>query len=259
MRYKMNNSQFIGIDANEKIWRFIDFTEYVDLLDKSSLFFTRSDRFDDPFEGCYPKTTLRLEQDRLKSNGRSMMEIEDNISKRKHKMQLSRLNTFLNSWHINEYESAAMWNLYSSTARGIAIQSTVGKLKDSLNKNKDYDIIFGRVKYIDYNNENLQFDDDLMRFLYKRKAFEFEQELRAITQYNNVKMQNENNRQLSELEFLPQYDGIYIPVQLDTLIENIITSPSAPEWFVNLVKSVTGKYNITKKVLTSELSEEPIM
>jgi hypothetical protein len=37
----------------------------------------------------------------------------------------------INGWHYNEYESAAMWDLYSQANAGIAIQSTYRKLRDS--------------------------------------------------------------------------------------------------------------------------------
>jgi hypothetical protein len=38
-----------------KIWRFIDFTKFVSLIDKSALFFPRIDRLGDKFEGSIPK------------------------------------------------------------------------------------------------------------------------------------------------------------------------------------------------------------
>ena len=44
-------------------------------------------------------------------------------------------NRFLvNSWHMNEYESAVMWDIYSTRDFGIAIQSTIKRLCDSLEK-----------------------------------------------------------------------------------------------------------------------------
>ncbi len=38
-------------ENNPKIWRYMDFTKFMDMLDKESIFFTRSDKFDDKFEG----------------------------------------------------------------------------------------------------------------------------------------------------------------------------------------------------------------
>ena len=47
-------------NENTKIWRYLDFTKFVSLLDKSALFFTRADRLNDPFEGSYSKVNIQL-------------------------------------------------------------------------------------------------------------------------------------------------------------------------------------------------------
>lgn len=41
-------------DEHTTIWRYMDFTKFVSLLDKKTLYFTRSDKFDDKFEGATP-------------------------------------------------------------------------------------------------------------------------------------------------------------------------------------------------------------
>ena len=52
---------FVQPDNKEiKIWRDINFTKLVSMLVSGSLYFTRSDRFDDPFEGSYPKQNVNL-------------------------------------------------------------------------------------------------------------------------------------------------------------------------------------------------------
>ena len=33
------------------LWRYMDFTKFVSLLDRSALFFARADKLNDPFEG----------------------------------------------------------------------------------------------------------------------------------------------------------------------------------------------------------------
>ena len=37
-----------------KVWRYMDFTKLISLIDSQCLFFTRADKFDDPFEGSWP-------------------------------------------------------------------------------------------------------------------------------------------------------------------------------------------------------------
>lgn len=39
-------------DKNVKIWRYMDFTKFVSLLETESLFLSRVDKFEDPYEGA---------------------------------------------------------------------------------------------------------------------------------------------------------------------------------------------------------------
>ena len=47
-------------DENAKIWRYMDFTKFVNLLDTSKLFFPRADKLGDPFEGSFPRGNVML-------------------------------------------------------------------------------------------------------------------------------------------------------------------------------------------------------
>ena len=47
-------------NENIKIWRYMDFTKFVSLISSKSVFFCRSDLFEDPFEGSYSKANLKL-------------------------------------------------------------------------------------------------------------------------------------------------------------------------------------------------------
>jgi hypothetical protein len=40
------------------IWRYLDFTKFVEMVSSKSLFFSRADKFQDPFEGSLLKKTL---------------------------------------------------------------------------------------------------------------------------------------------------------------------------------------------------------
>lgn len=39
---------------------------------------------------------------------------------------------YISCWHMNEYESAAMWKLYAKSSDAIAIQTTFQKLCESI-------------------------------------------------------------------------------------------------------------------------------
>jgi len=50
-------------NPSARIWRYMDFTKYVSLLDTGSLYFARSDKLEDPFEGSIARANLRLRPD----------------------------------------------------------------------------------------------------------------------------------------------------------------------------------------------------
>lgn len=45
-------------DPDVNIWRYMDFTKFVSILDAGALWFTRADRFLDQFEGSSPKINI---------------------------------------------------------------------------------------------------------------------------------------------------------------------------------------------------------
>jgi len=248
--YKKHKAFDTPEDENAKIWRYIDFTKYVSLLDKSALYFPRVDELGDPFEGSYSKVnvdqrlTLFYESENLTDKP-----LPPEVLSNFHKFY-KRFIT-INCWYLNEYESAAMWKLHLKSNGGIAIQSTFKCLKDCL-KDKEHDIYIGKVNYIDYEKDLLPEDNKFYRFLHKRKAFEHERELRAIIDDfpSNVEEYDPSDPLWSE--------GLYVPVDLDILIENIYLAPTSPKWLFDLVESVTEKYGLNKDVLQSSLDDKPV-
>ena len=236
-------------DEDTRIWRYMDFTKFVSLLDKQALFFARADMLPDPFEGSYSKANIRLRPIIYKDIPRK---IQRQLSVF---MKDLRKFTIINSWHMNEYESAAMWKLYLKTDEGIAIQSTFKRLTRSFNKNMGndgYTVYIGKVKYIDYETEWLPEGNTFYPFLRKRRSFKHEQELRAIIQKVPVKGDKMDLKQ----EIFDK--GAYVPVDLNTLIERIFVSPTAPKWFNGLVESIVSKYNLKKKIMQSSLADGPV-
>ncbi len=166
---------------------------------------------------------------------------------------------------MNDFESAAMWNLYLKSNVGVAIQSTFKRLKESFLNHTEPTVYIGTVNYINYETERTKIkfvsfetkantpESYLFRsFLLKRKSFEHERELRAIIH----KFPTKDNKIDYTQE--PFNDGAYIRVNLNTLIEKIFVSPTAPKWFNDLVNSIIKKYNLKKEVIKSSLAEGPV-
>src|SRR5579885_861214 len=90
------------------IWRYMSMSKFLSLLISRSLYLTQCDRLEDPFEGTLPRNSTPDER--------------RDAAKMRHMM-------YVNCWYMNEHESAAMWKLYSAAGDGIAVQSTIGRLK----------------------------------------------------------------------------------------------------------------------------------
>jgi len=248
-------------DENAKIWRYMDFTKFVSLLDKQALFFCRADKLGDPFEGSYTqenieRRSVRYKQ-RLDSLPTQLQPFRDVIERdqRDHSefLKMLRKHVYVNCWHKNDYESAAMWRLYLNSNEGIAIQSTFNRLRQCF-KEKMPDTYIGMVQYIDYKNDTISEQNLFYPYLYKRKSFEHEQELRAVIININFMQTREGPLDISEPAF---EDGTNVSVDLDLLIDKIYLAPASPEWLLDLVKSITNKYGLDNKVFQSDLDSEP--
>ncbi len=234
-----------------KVWRYMDFTKLVSLIDSRRLYFTRADKFEDPFEGSFPKINVAAREfvpDDIPPEGREkfleMMRSEGEINK-----HWPRYHA-INCWNMNEHESAAMWKLNLKSDEGIAIQSTYAKLKRSLTD--DAKIFLGKVRYIDYDTESIDPGNVLSPFVHKRKSFEHEQEIRALL--------SKWPTGESGIDFTQETieHGLQVKVDIETLIERIYVAPSAPAWFTDLVKAVVIRYGYSFEVVHSKLNENPV-
>lgn len=159
---------------NANIWRYMDFTKFASLLDKQALFFVRADKLGDPFEGSYSKANISHRQQKFEDRAGS-----NHLQFWSDQCRQMLKSVAFSCWHINRYESAAMWKLYLKSNEGIAIRSNFGRLRDSFSKKEKHDIYIGEVHYIDYEREDMPLHS-ISPFIHKRKSFEHERELRAI-------------------------------------------------------------------------------
>jgi hypothetical protein len=223
------------------IWQYMDFTELVSMLDRGELFFVRIDKVDDPYEGTVPQFNLRerMATYRAQYPDRTEDRTEEQLQKSfddidHHADELIRQGKVLiNCWHMNEFESAAMWDLYAKS--GIAIKTTFKKLKDSLDKGTPELIKFGLVEYTDFTSEWMAEDNLCPRFFLKRKSFEHEKELRAVLQLElegptvmvrDGKRYVEDVRDTSDPKQKTER-GRYVTADIHTLISEIYIAPRA--------------------------------
>lgn len=254
-------------NSNAKIWRYMDFTKFISTLEKSALYFSRLDKLSkfDPFEGYYTHEDIRTEDtpfDQLLPSLKKEIKTEEvyRILQNSYKadrdsVKKNRATTFVNSWHVQEYESAAMWKLYLKSDEGVAIQSTYRLLTESFQNYKEYEIHIGLINYIDYERDGVPKGNILSPFMYKRKSFEHEKELRALIW---TPQHGRNDMINPEHNIYKNVSGLNVPVDLDVLIEKIHLAPSAPDWILELVKAVTKRYGLVKEVVRSSLDATPL-
>lgn len=254
----------------------MDLSKLLDLLQRDSLYFSRSDLLGDPFEGSIPlpnhltgNTHIAIlhqlqellandsgTEDEKKERRQLIEEIREKfpmvkafgdtplneIAKlfgdlSKIRVAFSR-QIFVSCWHINEFESAAMWRLYSLSSESVCIQSTYSNLASQLPDKA----MVGLVQYIDYNSTPIDAGNLLTPFIHKRQSFNHEHEVRALIW--DTKRQNEL--------------GLRIGVNVPELVERILVNLSSPPWYKEVVENVVRKYGVACPVVQSALSASPL-
>jgi hypothetical protein len=142
----------------------------------------------------------------------------------------------------DRYESFAMWQIFTQKSEGLAIQSTVGRIQEALNLDKTFEQHIGEVNYIDYKKEYIPFDNAFFPFLFKRKSFQYEREIRIISDVTSFDLKIDN--------------GLKIDVDINHLIEKIYIHPKSENWYKNLVIELVQRLGFDFKIEKSDLESD---
>ena len=232
------------------LWRYMDFTKYVSLLEKQALYFARADKLGDPFEGSYSKVNESLRPLFMQRALGEKKIPEGTLENLAVGLKRIRQSTLINCWHQSPYESAAMWKLYAREEDGLAVKTDFNSFKTSFTCSQS--IYIGSVSYVDYNSHFIPESNTFFPYLHKRKSFEHEHEVRAI----NSRDPNQDDEVSMQL-YHDLISGAYYEVDLSLLIQQVVIAPFAPDWFLELVKSVTTRYNFNFPVVKSTQADDP--
>jgi len=225
------NPQFKPPDnENAKIWRYMSFDRYKDMLSNSCLYFCEGNKLkqNDPYEGSYLSFELLK-----KVSEKDAVEFAN-------KMKSCGPPIRINCWHLNEFESVAMWKIYG---KAVAVQSTYKRLIKALKK-CPCAVRIGKVLYIVPGKESFKTvgpETVFVPWLHKHRGFEYEREIRAV---------------IWETGDMPVFsDGsVLAPVDLVALIEAVYVSPIISSDVKEKVKKTNKAYSIVAPVFQSELS-----
>lgn len=237
---------------DEQIWQFLEFSQFVDMLDRKTLFFARLDTLEDPFAGSgddsaralrtLPDEVMRLAE-QSSAPPRKMGKLERWWARKTQESERDNLvNTIRNyqppsliwacCWHAADPEQMMpLWKTYRALGKQVAVCTTVGKLRAALSAAPEASISVDTVRYVDPESLT-RMTDPVEKALAKSKTLAFEREVRAIL----TRRADNANGCFGR--------GCGVAVDVGGLMTGVAVSPAAEVWLRDLVSRVMRSYGI---------------
>jgi hypothetical protein len=171
-----------------------------------------------------------------------------------------------------------MWAQYATSGQGIAVTSSYARIVDAL-ASAPQRVFLGLVKYLDWDKDIVN-NSSVLPFS-KRVSFSHESELRIVHWDSEVpervnalcqKLSNHTmdhlyrristpiNWDLIENEacMVAYKSGMYIPIDIESLIDQVYVAPTSPDWFLEVVQSVCEKFSLVRTPRRSDLLSSPM-
>lgn len=238
-------------DENLKLWRYMDLSKYLDLIQSRTLYFSRIDRLGDPFEGSSTTATAEAVRQQVLGSGMPPEDLNRLFSNLATVNKMALNENFVSCWHGANYESAAMWKLYSQSVDAVAIQSLYSRLASELPDCA----CMGCVEYLDYDSAVISQLNMFTKMMRKRRSFEHEREIRAVIWKRSDRIDGDISK---DGRVVFHQTGALVNVDLNAIVEAVYVSPHAPSWFFDVVANVTKTYGLSAQVKQSALSGDPV-
>ncbi len=220
------------MDLDAPIYRFMQLDRYKQFVNTKSLYFRRIVEWEDSWE--VPSQLL--------TNGKY-----DNVDLNNFIKQIVNENRKLYGLCLsNEFNTDAMWRIYSNDKNSVCIQTTMRKLIDSMDKrNLDYGVV-GPVlyRYIDKGDHLFNLSESADTYpaicffpFIKRIEFSHEKEIRLVLRFYGDQIG----------------DGIFLTIDPEKVIEKVILDPRLIESEYNNLINIPEIRNF--KVERSKLYE----
>lgn len=289
---------FPAVPGNQRIWRYMDLAKLLSLLTKRELWFTNAAVLakEDPQEGLLTRAVVEHRSwsclDAAPPSFKAWLQrteffgcnsLEEKFERAKNNAEYAIISSFfvrrqmyINSWHIGERESAAMWKVYGASNLGVAITSTPSRLNAALSESS-MQLFAGRIRYINFEVDRVDWSNAFNAVMVKRDSFAFETEFRVVywnpstpipsevkplmeqAQPNfwglNPDTKAELIRRLQSTD-LPA--GVVASCNLNELIDGIWISPSAPDWYLDTIARLCDIIGFSGKVRRSTLLDTPV-
>ena len=222
------------------LWKYMSFSKFMSLLRHKALFFSLVGKMDDEYEGFIraPKQSDFEDQSSYKFE-RTGHEILSEMKQ----------NTIVSCWTESEHESNVMWKSYTGMGgEGIAIKTTYRDILESVVPQVKSKLTLGKVRYVNYDQNWIPING-LAPLFHKRIEFKSEEEVRlaAVLQFD-----------FGESGIVIPYEvekngGLYIPVDLNRLVKEVVVAPKSEPWFIELVSKQVEQSSLKACVVPSTI------
>lgn len=211
---------------SNKLWRYISFSKFSDLINNSSIYFSRIDKFFDNLEGVSPESCINTI---MNDDDKTPEQKKENVELYKIRMENNRKNSYACCWHINKRINYDMWEEYGKTNDSIALQTDVNILSNIFEPS-GIPVICEPVRYF----ENPYFNQNAYWFptLFKTKDFSHEQEFRTIMFVNGLDL-----------------NGLKIKINLAELIKCIYVHPDASQEFFKKTMDLVNSQKLSIPII----------
>jgi hypothetical protein len=219
----------------------MSFARFLWLLQKKQLWLARADLLGDPWEITLAGDQLAhvISRHPIEPLGGQHVIRETAMQRSERIIKLWRRQTFVNCWSASDHESHALWRIYCRSVEGIALQSTLTKLKTSVGNLPVYRVTYqvpGSIK------QTPSLSDLVAK---KRPMFAYEQEVRVVL-------------------FVESDDGAEtlgqgVAWDPEKIVESVRVHPEADDSFMETVKATVEHYApaLRGRVARSAMNERP--
>lgn len=203
------------IACDTKIYRIISFKDLINIL-KGKLRLSRRDSFSDCYErGQYITQEIKCCQKETLDRRRTKL-----VREKRERLEIS-MHLYASCWTLEDKEIFPMWRAYATDKFSVRIQTTIGHLLSSLSLNSSQKIFCSKMRYSEEIDRIKAFDI----LFHKTEEYKVENEFRLYLSTDCC----------SEI--------FYLPLALDTLIENIMFSPFIESEIANFMASYLVSMN----------------
>ena len=225
-----------------KVWRYMEFTKFLDMLTSKSLFFPSPATLQktDPYECQIGRGAFLLaHKDYQNMSDEELTEemyklgFPPNSSLASARQALSQgpgfwlsmAKTFnqdmaISCWHATDIESFTMWAVYLNSKPGVAVVADAKILEEFGASIPEVDAAIGLVNYLDFDLEVLNPGNFWSPIFSKRIFYQSEREFRLAI-HKKTYLQTG----------IPQsFQGVKIPIDPNQLIQEVWLPPFSEEW-----------------------------